>query len=518
MFDRAPSERDATPVLRALARQWWLIVLVAVVAGVAGYVFTARKPKMYQTSSALLFLDTNLDQELTGLQVFGTTDPVRQAATNQSLVSLPTIAQAVGRQLQIPGGIVASEVSFASSSGSDVLRIIVTDASPVMAAKIANAYARQYIVFRQQNDRRLLSAAATLLDSKIAAIPPADRNGQIALTLLQDRNNIDLLSSLQTGHAEQVQTASVPTSPSSPKPKSGAATGLVLGLVAAMALIAALERIDRRVKSTREIEELYGVPVIGRIPTSHALSVPGAPGNGRDQDAFGMMRAQLRYFDVDREIRRVIVTSADAGDGKSMISLNLARAAMRADDRRVLLIEADMRRPGLTRSVGLESVAGLADLLSQSQDVASAVHELVLSSDTLMAPGWSDDVAPFHLLLAGSPPLNPIELLEGRRMIELLEYVGTAYDLVIIDTPPIGVVSDAIPLIHKVDGIMVVSRVNHSRRDHALRLVKQLRELNAHVLGLVVNAAETPDFDGYYDYDEPARDGGPRAHRAARGA
>lgn len=516
MFDRAPSERDATPLLRAIGHQWWLIALVALVAGVAGYVFTARKPKMYQASSALLFLNTDLDQELTGLQLFGAADPTRQAATDQSLVSLPTIAQAVGRQLHIPGGIVASEVTFGSSLGSDVLRVIVTDGSPVMAAKIANAYARQYILFRQQNDRRLLSAAATLLDSKIAAIPPADRNGQIALTLQQDRNNIDLLSSLQTGHAEQVQTASVPSSPSSPKPKSGAITGLALGLVAAMALVAALERIDRRIKSTREIEELYGVPVIGRIPTSNALVVPGARGNARDQDAFGMMRAQLRYFDVDREIRRVIVTSADAGDGKSLISLNLARAAMRADDRRVLLIEADMRRPGLTRSVGLASVAGLGDLLSQSQDVASAVHELVLSSDALPAPGWSDSPAPFDLLLAGSPPPNPIELLESRRMTELLEYVGTAYDLVIIDTPPIGVVSDAIPLIHMVDGIIVVSRVNHSRRDHALRLVKQLRELNAHVLGLVVNAAETSDLGGYYGYDEPTSDAG--RGRAVRGA
>jgi capsular exopolysaccharide synthesis family protein len=255
--------------------------------------------------------------------------------------------------------------------------------------------------------------------------------------------------------------------------------------------------------------------VIGRIPDSGALAIRGARGNVRDQDAFGMLRAQLRYFDVDREIRRVIVTSADAGDGKTLVALNLARAAVRADDRRVLVIEADMRRPGLTRAVGLDSVAGLAELLSHSQEMSGALHQLVLRSDTVPAPGWSDDPAAFDLLLAGTVPPNPAELLEGARMTELLEYVESAYDLVIIDTPPIGVVSDAIPLVHKVDGIMVVSRVNHSRRDHALRLVKQLRDLNAHILGLVVNGAEAAGSGGYYGYSEPAGDGGGRAARGA---
>lgn len=520
MFDRAPSERDAAPLLRNLRRRWWLIVLVAVVAAEAGYEFTARKPKQYKATSALLFLNTNLDQELTGLQVFGNVDQARQAATNQSLVALPTISRAVAVALNLPGGLTANAVSLASDQGSDVLRIVVTDAQPVMAAKIANAYAQQYILFRQQSDRRLLSAALALLNSKIAALAPSDRNGTVGLTLIQDRNNLDLLSSLQTGDAEQVQSAVVPRSPSAPVPKKGAITGLALGLLAAIALVVAVERFDRRVKSAVELEELYGVPVIGTIPSSSALAAPGARGNARDQDAFSMVRAQLRYFDIDREVRRVIVTSADSGEGKSLVSLNLARAAARADDKRVLLIEADLRRPALTRWVGLDSVAGLSELLSHAQDLPSALHELVFSSDAVLPPSADADPEPaFDVLLAGAIPPNPGELLEGRRLVALLDHVASAYDLVIIDTPPIGVVSDAIPLVRQVDGIIVIGRVGYSRRDRAARLVKQLAELNAHVLGLVINASEAADLGGYYGYYTDTRDERPSGRRSPqRGA
>ena len=218
-----------------------------------------------------------------------------------------------------------------------------------------------------------------------------------------------------------------------------------------------------------------------------------------------MIRAQLRYFDVDRHIQRVMITSADTGEGKSLISLNLARAAARTDEKRALLIEADLRRPSLHKMIARDSIAGLAELLSHSQDLETGLRELVVTPDQMR------DEQSLHLdvLLAGSTPPNPAELLESRRMGALLEAADSIYDIVIIDTPPIGVVSDAIPLVHQVDGLLVINRMGISRRDHALRLMKRFRSLNANILGVVVNSFRAPDDsgNGYYKYTRTGTDG-----------
>jgi capsular exopolysaccharide synthesis family protein len=210
-----------------------------------------------------------------------------------------------------------------------------------------------------------------------------------------------------------------------------------------------------------------------------------------------------------------MVTSADTGEGKSMISLNLARAAARADDKRALLIEADLRRPSLNKLIGRNGVAGLAELLSHSQDLETGLRELVVTPDQM--PN-ADRAVRLDVLLAGATPPNPAELLDSRRMEALLEAADAIYDIVIIDTPPIGVVSDAIPLVHQVDGLLVINRMGVSRRDHALRLMKRFAGLNAHILGVVVNSFRAPDEGdyGYYHYMRPDSHGTGRRGLRAR--
>ncbi len=214
-----------------------------------------------------------------------------------------------------------------------------------------------------------------------------------------------------------------------------------------------------------------------------------------------MLRAQLRYFDVNRHIHTVMVTSADSGEGKTLISLNLARAAARTDERRALLIEADLRRPGLAEAIGREPGAGLAELLSRSHDLESGLRELVVTADDTEDAEHSPRL---DILLAGSIPPNPVELLESQRMNDVLRTAATLYDVVVIDTPPIGIISDAIPLVHQVDGVLVICRLNYSRRDHALRLMRRLNGLNAHILGVVINSfqtrGDTPYGYGYGAY------------------
>jgi succinoglycan biosynthesis transport protein ExoP len=496
MFDRLRGERDSSRVVQAFRRYWWVIVIVAVVAAGGAYVLSNRKPKMYAATSALLFQASHLDNQLFGNQVLSSSDPTRTAATNQGLVGLPAVSSLVAAQLKLPESTVSAAVTVGSDAQSDLLTVTATSRSPRLAAAIANAYVASYISFRRTADQSQLSQAEQLIKTQLAAISPAQQNSSTAQNLRQKSLELQLLASLQTGNAEVVQTASARSSPVSPTPSKDAIIGLVLGLLVGIGLVWALERRDRRIKSISEVEELYGVPIIGTVPESGALRGPGAVGTAREQDAFRMIRAQLRYFDVDRDIKRVVVTSADSGEGKSLISLNLARAAARTDETRALLIEADLRRPSLTAMIGLENVAGLSELLSHSQNLAAGLRELVVSPHEENGAG-----VPFRfdVLLAGATPPNPVELLESKRMQELMLYAETIYDLVIIDTPPIGVVSDPISLVHQVDGVIVISRLGRSRRDHAVRLMKRLRGLNAHLLGVVVNGCQTSG-EGYYGY------------------
>ncbi|HEY6397219.1 MAG TPA: polysaccharide biosynthesis tyrosine autokinase [Solirubrobacteraceae bacterium] len=498
MFDRLAGERDELWFLTALRRRWWVIVLVAVIGAGTAYVLSNRQTKKYTASSALLFTNSHFAQLLTGQNVLETVDPARQAATNLSLVQLSTIAEKVGTALRIPVVRVKSDITFGSDAQSDVLSVSVTDPSPVLAAGIANSYVQQYIAFQKQTAINQLQTAAALVSAQLKAIPAAQLGGLVAQQLSAEQRRIQLLMAAQTGNAESVQAASVPSSPSYPNPKRDGILGLLLGLLVGSGLVAVLERRDSRVKTPDEVEEVYGVPVIGMIPESGALRTGAVP-TPHEEEAFLMIRAQLRYFDVDRNIQVVMVSSAESGEGKTMVSLNLARAAARADGKRALLIESDMRRPTLTRVIGRESVAGLAELLSHSQDLHAGLRELVVTPDE---EAYGERPVQLDILLAGSVPPNPVELLESKRMVELLDAAASMYDIVVIDTPPIGVVSDAIPLIHQVDGLLLISRIGVTHRDQAARLMKRLRGLNAHILGVVVNSYKPASGSqyGYYGY------------------
>ncbi len=518
MFGRLKNDSEASRVAAALRRQLPLLLIVAIVAAGAAYVWSNGTTKKYTATSALLFVNSHLDQQLFGNQVVtSTTDPTRAAATNAALVALPQVATLVANQLHMRRGRVASEISLGSDSQSDVLTVSATDTSPTRAALLANTYVQQFIFFRKTADQAQLQDAQKTVSQELAAIPQAQRGSTIAQNLQSRSNELAQLAALQTGDAQQVQTATAPTSASSPTPVRDAVIGLLLGVLVGGLLAFVLERRDRRLKTATEVEELYGLPVIGTVALSKTLRRPGALGTPREQDAFLMMRAQLRYFDVDRDIKRVMITSADSGEGKSLVSLNLARAAARADGKRALLIEADLRRPSLGRTLDLDDVAGLGELLSHSQDLAAGLRELVVTPDADDDSGAAESL---DVLLAGGTPPNPAELLESKRMAELMDYAASVYDVVIVDTPPIGVVSDPISLVHQVDGVLIISRLGRSRRDHATRLLKQLRGLNAQILGVVINGFQ-PNAGGYYGYyygtdGEPASDDPPRRRLPGR--
>ena len=494
---------DLHTFLRVVRRRLGVILLAVIVVPAVAYARSASEQKLYSASASLLFRDPHFDQSLFGANFWETIDPAREAATNLELVSLRVVADRTARALRpgLTGREVAGKVEISAEGQADVVSVSATDPDPRFAARLANTFAMQFIEFRRAADRATLREAERLVQNQIEALPPDQRDGPSAESLRERREQLQVLASLQTGNAELVQRAGVPTSPSRPRILRDTAVGLVLGLGLAGLLTLLLERLDRRLRDVADVEEAFDCPVLGAIPESRQLQrgarqpQEGWRLPGRETEAFLMLRAGLRYFNVNREIKSVLITSAAPGDGKTTIAYNLAAAASFAGDR-ALLIESDLRHPNLARLCGATPNGGLSEVLAGELSLPEATVHVGISRN-----GEGSETSTMDVLFAGGIPPNPVDLIESTQMHALLVQAVHRYDLVVLDTPPTSIVSDAIPLVNRVDGVIAVTRLKRSTRDSTGHLRTQLEQLGAPLLGVVINgvAADT-GYYGYYGY------------------
>jgi capsular exopolysaccharide synthesis family protein len=477
-----------------------LLCIVLVPALAVGLSLTQQKK--YTASASLLFRDPGFDQKVFGSTAFApSSDPNREAATNVRLVSLDVVAARAAKTL---GGAftpreIRNEVKVGGDSQSDVVAISANDPNPRRAARIANAFGHAYVDFRRDADRSKVEQAAQLVRNQLNKLPPDQQSGAQGRSLLDRADQLDVLRSLQTGNAEVVQSAVPPTTPSSPKTIRNAAIGLLLGLLLSIGLAFLLERLDRRIKRPEDLEVLFSRPVLGAIPESRALQTPDLDIRGvppQVAEAFRLLRANLRYFNIDRDIRSVLVTSAAPGDGKSTVAWYLACAAVTAG-RSALMIEADLRHPSIGTRLGFASATGLSQLLAgHTSELGDVISQVPVANQRDGSRRTLD------VIFAGALPPNPTDLMESHRMKELLQEAERTYDLVVIDTPPTSVVPDAIPLVTEVSGVIVVGRMGKTTRDQAAHLRTQLANLDAPTLGVVVNSLDARREDYGYGYGD----------------
>ncbi|MGI8801054.1 MAG: polysaccharide biosynthesis tyrosine autokinase [Solirubrobacteraceae bacterium] len=493
-----PRRQGVDHALRVLRSRGPLILLCTLLATLLALAFSLRQQKVYSASAGLLFRDAQLDQKL-----FGTTtlppsiDPSREAATNVNLLGLEAVAQRTATALgKITAGGVAGRISVSPEGQSNIVQVTATDHNPAFAAQIANTYAGEFINFRRDADRAKIAGAQTLVQTQLNRLDRRGQAGTVSGMALQTRaEELGILASLQTGNAELVQPATEPSTPSAPRTKRNVAIGFVLGLLLGVAAALLLERLDRRIKDVAELEEIYALPVLSDVPESQALGAehPADVHGFAVTESFRMLRARLRYFNIDREIRSLMVTSVGPAEGKTTVAQNLAAAAASSGSTRVLLLEADLRRPRLAGNLGLTSAPGLAEVLTHSVGVPDVVQRLTLASGDGVRSEKTLDV-----MVAGITPPNPAELLESEKMADLLDRLTAIYDLVIIDTPPAGLIADAIPLMSRVGGVVIVSSVGRSTRDGAAHFRDQLVQLGAPLLGVIANRVKQRRGDRYY--------------------
>ena len=489
-------------MLRPLYQRLPVILAAIAVLGGGALLYSLLTPQQYTATAKLLFRDPGFDQKLFGSTVLAPSqDPAREAATNVALVELDTISIRAAGALEgrLTPAQIRDKVEVLAQGQSNVVVVMATDRSKAFAAQLANTIAGQYIAFRRDADRSKINQAASLVRGRLQELNAEERGGAAGRSLRSQIEELGLLASLQTGNAELVQPAMPPRSASSPKPLRNTLIGLFAGLVLGSGLALALDRVDRRMRHGGDAEAILERPILGVIPESRSLG-SGKEALvllGQESDAFRALRTNLRYFAIDREIRSLLITSSAPGDGKSTVARYLATTAAAANDRTVLL-EADLRRGSLTGSLADREGRGLSDVLAGKAALADVIQKHPLLRGGLSLTGRTLDV-----VTSGPVPPNPTDLLESERMGSIVAELERLYDLVIIDTSPITVVPDAIPIMTRVSGVLVVIRERKSTRTGVRHLRKQLDNLGISPLGIVINGAKRSQetgYGGYYGY------------------
>jgi polysaccharide biosynthesis transport protein len=497
----------------------WIVLCFVLVTG-ATYGFSKHETKKYTATASVTFNHNSLSQQIAGLSAGSSSSALAQQESDLELVrggdTAAKTASLLGHGLTAEQ--VAGSLSVGAQGESSVVDVAATATSPALAAAIANTYTSQFVKEQQTANRRYFKSALKLVHKQLAALSSKQIAGGEGLQLQNRAQTLSLLAELGYGNIQVAQEALAPSSPSSPKTKSNTILGALLGLLTGLGLAFLLERLDRRIRRPEDLEAIYRLPRLGTVPKSAALARSARGKGGRqavlppaEAEAFNLIRAHLRFFNIDRDLRTLVIASAAPGDGKTTIARRLAEAAARSGSR-VLLLEVDLRHPALARQLDIQSGPGLADVLIGAVPMDEATQPV----DVEAPPGKGTRRRTLDVLAAGAvPPPNPGELLESRAMDAVLERARSAYDLVVVDTPPLTAVSDAFPLLRKVDGVVIVGWVGRSRRDAAERLHQILAGSGAPLLGVVANGSK-PVGAGAYAYARD--DGSPPAVASANGA
>lgn len=456
-------------VARAV-REQWRVVVAAVVAGlllaVAAFLVL---PRTY-TAHLQLYVSA---QVVGGPQAAyeGAQLSEERVTSYTELLTSPRVGSEVARRLGLPGPqAVIDHVTASSRPDTVLLEVATTDTSPARAAELANAVGQVFPPMIDDLERR------------------TSRTGQAPVAV------------------RVVEAAEPPAEPSSPGLVLFLALGLVVGAAAGLGAAQVRRALDVSVRTPGDLQRCSGAPSLGAIgvdpgASRNPLVVLGAPGSPY-AEAYRGLRTNLRYVDVDRPPRVLLVTSAGEGEGKSTVVANLA-VALAAAQKRVVVVEADLRRPRVAALLGaVDGPVGLTTVLAGRVDLDRAVQPAASA---------------VHVLAAGVLPPNPSELLGSRQMQEVLDTLRVGYDVVLVDSPPLLAVTDAAVLGPSSDGALLVCRFGKTSGTAVRSAAESLAAVSTRVLGTVMTMVPRRSpwpSTGYAPY-AAARDSGAPAHAGA---
>jgi capsular exopolysaccharide synthesis family protein len=478
--------------LKALRRRWWFVAWVTATAVVAALALCLTAQKEYDATAKVLLLPSDPVNTIFLTQQGRSQDPERDVNTDVALVTLDPVARRVQRRLDAPLTTteLLGEVRASTAGTTNVISITARNPSPAIAQAIANAFATEYLAFRRDTARAQYNGAAARAARDLAAMTPEQRNSPSGKALAAGLQNLQTASKLVTGGAVMAEQATKPTTAATPRTKLAVTVALLLGLSFGAIIAVGLEFADRRLKEEAEVEELLGLPILAKVPAMRRWRGPESDGPPQ-HEAYATVAVNLRLRDIDSGSQTVMVASAEPNAGKTSVTIGVARALARAGQR-VVAIECDLRGPTFATYLGLPSGGGLSAVLGR---LRSFRHELV-GVDSLGGPTGHRGVgeASLEVLPAGSVVSNPHTVLPSHRMKETLAEARSGADMILIDTPALSPVSDAVDLAGSVDTCIFVVRLNQSTKEGARRALRTLQEIGLDITGIVLTGVAADEI------------------------
>jgi polysaccharide biosynthesis transport protein len=520
-----PEKHEPTSLhsyLGILRRRAWIIVVCTVTVPAVAYVLAERQTSQYAARADVYINQQNLAAALTGINTNNL--PVGQAQpvdTQASLASVPDVAaQALvlaNLKDRSPQALLG-QTAITPNVDTNIIDFKVTDASPTTAQLLASSYAKAFTRYRNELDSQPIVRARREVESTMAGLVADGRKGSTLYENLAEKDQqLQTLQTLQTGGAVVIRKAELGAKVA-PRPRREAALGLILGFILGLGLAFGAEALDTRIRSTSDLgEELGGLPLLARLPP------PAKKMQKRDElvmvaqpkhnaaEAFRLLRANLDFVRVTGgDVRTILVTSAIEREGKSTTAANLAIAEARSG-RSVALVDLDLRRPYIDRFFRAVGAPGIADVVLGSAKLEQALHRVDLglgryataqqnisNGGSQMAEGGILDV-----LVSGPLPPDPGEFVASEQVQAILAKLRGVYDTVLIDSPPILRVGDALALSSDADGVIVVARLKTLRRSMLREMRRLLEAAPARKLGYVVTGpipGERGTYGDAYSY------------------
>lgn len=491
--------------VRVVRRYKFFIVAVAALFVGASLFYSSRQDEVYASEAALSFQEPGTDAAVLGASTFTGQTVEQRAAIGARTVTKPEIVQRVAKRVDLTKGDIGFGAQVEARTSFVVLGTEAND--PRLAATVANVFAEETVrqlrtEFREEVDRQLEVARDEFRTTR--------RFRDNEVVVFEQRQRLAKLRSLRRLGEPVViaRRATASADPISPKPVRNGGLGLIAGLTLALILAFAREALDRRLRTTDDIRETSGLPVIGHIRNSaFGLQWLGSPSRETEGElaAFNILRTNLDYLSPDAPLKTVLVTSSLPEEGKTTVSISLAvAAAMRGE--RALLIGCDLRRPALAQRLGVDATPGLSDYLAGRATPQECVQTIKVGvgpegSTNGAEPDLGGVERRFALLPGGEPVPNPTEMLRTQRFAEAIAEVSAAYDCVILDSPPLLPVADSLEVAKLVDGVVLCVRATKTTRDELRAAKRQLEQLPDTHVAIAVTGLKRGDEPGYgYSY------------------
>ncbi len=509
-----------------LLRRWlWLVALTTLLAAAAAYVVSIRQTPIYQASTRMLVTQgSSSSTTITSYNDILINERLSRTYA-QMLTARPILQATLDRVglLEVAPAALAQSITVTPVRDTQLIDVKVEHPVPALAAELANTLPEVFIQYnndqqaaRFQESKQALQTQLANLDSdlqdterKLALLDEADsaeaeaQRVSLGNRLAQYRssygNVLAQLESIRLAEANARDTITViepadpPRNPIRPRPLMNTLLAAVVGAMLGLGTVFLIEYLDDTVKSPDDVARISGLSTVGVIakqrsdgngPGLITVEQPRSP----IAEAYRAIRTGIQFSSIDKPVRTLVVTSSGPSEGKSTTAANLA-VVMAQAGKRVVLIDADLRKPTQHKRWGVANTVGLTGALLFDE---SHMNFEQLLQKTKVENLW--------LVTCGQIPHNPSELLGSQKLVRLAERLLEEFDLLIFDTPPTLAVTDPVVLARAMDGVLVVADADTTREPALAQTLVELERVQAHVLGVVLNKFKARGDSGYYYY------------------